>query len=134
MAIEIEGRIVEKLQPVGGVSARGNWTKQDFILEYEDGKFPTRVCINVWGEEMVKSLAGYAKGDTIKASLKLSSREYNGRWYTEIRAWKIEKTLGAQQQPQQSQQSQPQPQPQPRVEDIPSGYDEFADQADDLPF
>ena len=139
MAIEIEGRIIDKLQPVKGESARGTWIKQDFILEYEDGKLPARVCINVWGEDMVRNLESYTRGDSIKASLKLSSREYNGKWYTEIRAWRIERT-GDAPIPSPSYSSAPAPTPAPpsapapSYDDIPSGMDSFSERVDDLPF
>ena len=46
--------------------------------------------MNVWGEEKVKDLEKYQVGDKVKVAFNLSSREYNGRWYTDVRAWRIE--------------------------------------------
>ena len=93
MALELECNLVRKLEPVSGTSARGPWSKQEFIVQYQDGNFPNQVVLNVWGEDKVRDLGQYQPGDRIKASLTPSSREFNGRWYTDIRAWKIERVI-----------------------------------------
>ncbi len=90
MALELAGRIARKLNVQTGTSARGSWSKQEFIFEYQEGNFPTQVCMNVWGDEKVRDLEKYQVGDKVKVSFNLSSREYNGRWYTDVRAWRIE--------------------------------------------
>jgi hypothetical protein len=90
MAMELEGRIVRKLNVQSGTSARGAWSKQEFIFEYQEGNFPSQVCMNVWGEDKVKDLEKYQVGDKVRISFNLSSREFNGRWYTDVRAWRIE--------------------------------------------
>ena len=90
MAMELEGRIARKLGVQTGTSARGSWSKQEFVLEYQEGSFPSQVCMNVWGEDKVRELDKYQVGDKVKISFNLSSREYNGRWYTDVRAWRIE--------------------------------------------
>ena len=90
MAMELEGRIVRKLNVQTGTSARGAWAKQDFIFEYQEGNYPSQVCMNVWGDDKVKELEKYQVGDKVKISFNLSSREYNGRWYTDVRAWRID--------------------------------------------
>ena len=88
--MELEGRIARKLNVQTGTSARGTWAKQEFIFEYQEGNFPAQVCMNVWGDDKVKELDKYQVGDKVKISFNLSSREYNGRWYTDVRAWRIE--------------------------------------------
>ena len=88
--MELEGRIARKLNVQTGTSARGAWSKQEFVLEYQEGSFPTQVCMNVWGEDKVRELDKYQVGDKVKVAFNLSSREYNGRWYTDVRAWRIE--------------------------------------------
>ena len=90
MALELEGRIVRKLNVQTGTSARGAWAKQEFVFEYQEGNYPSQICMNVWGEDKVKDLEKYQIGDKVKISFNLSSREYNGRWYTDVRAWRIE--------------------------------------------
>ena len=102
MALELEGRIARKFNVQTGTSARGAWSKQEFILEYQEGNFPTQVCLNVWGDEKVRELDKYQVGDKVKVAFNLSSREYNGRWYTDVRAWRIQRDAveGAQMPPQ----------------------------------
>ena len=124
MALELEGRIARKLNIQSGATARGPWQKQEFILEYQEGNFPTQVCMNVWGEDKVKELARYQVGDKVKVSFNLSSREYNGRWYSDIRAWRIEPAGQA------SQGAPPPPSaPMPSPDDMSSPLDDT-----DLPF
>ena len=93
MALELEGKITRKLNVQTGTSARGAWAKQDFIFEYQEGNYPAQVCMNVWGEDKVKELERIKEGEKVKISFNLSSREYNGRWYTDVRAWRIEAAL-----------------------------------------
>lgn len=95
MSLEIEGKIISKLPVQSGTSARGPWQKQEFVIEYQEGNYPTQVCMNVWGEDKVKDLERFQAGTPVKVSFNLSSREYNGRWYTDIRAWRIENSNGS---------------------------------------
>ena len=90
MSLEIEGRIVRKLNVQSGTSARGAWEKQEFVVEIQEGNFPSQVCMNVWGADKVRELEKYQVGDRVKIAFNLSSREYNGRWYTDVRAWRID--------------------------------------------
>ncbi len=53
------------------------------------GKYPKKVCFNLWGEKIDQF--NVQLNDEVKVSLDVESREYNGRWYTEVRAWKVEK-------------------------------------------
>lgn len=66
MALELEGRIARKLNVQTGTSARGPWSKQEFILEYQEGNYPSQVCMNVWGEDKVRELEKYQVGDKVK--------------------------------------------------------------------
>ena len=134
MALELEGRIVRKLGVQTGTSARGAWSKQEFIFEYQEGNYPTQVCMNVWGEDKVRELDKYQVNDRVKVSFNLSSREFNGRWYTDVRAWRIE-PVGAVQAPNQYDYTQsagnysaPTGVPMPSADDMSAPAD------DDLPF
>ena len=88
-ALEIEGRIASKLPLQSGQSARGSWSRQDFVLEYQDGSFPVSVCFTAWGEDKVNELNRFQVGDKVKVSFNLRGREYNGRWYNDLRIWRI---------------------------------------------
>lgn len=130
MALELEGRITRKLTVQSGTSARGAWSKQEFIFEYQEGSYPSQVCMNVWGEDKVRELEKYQVGDKVKVSFNLSAREYNGRWYNDIRAWRIEPagTAPAVSQPQTPAPAQPVAPPPTEV----PAYTSM--DADDLPF
>lgn len=90
MAVDIKCKLVNKLQVQNGSSARGPWCKQDFIVETIE-TYPRKICMNVWGDEKVAELAGYNAGDNLSVSVNIESREFNGRWYTDVRAWRIQK-------------------------------------------
>ena len=127
MALELEGRIARKLSVQTGTSARGAWSKQEFILEYQEGNFPSQICMNVWGDDKVKELDKYQVGDKVKVSFNLSSREFNGRWYTDVRAWRIEPA--GQQAYAAAAPAAPAPAPMPSIDDMSTPLDE-----EDLPF
>ena len=132
MAMELEGRIARKLTVQTGTSARGAWSKQEFILEYQEGNFPSQVCMNVWGDDKVRDLDKYQVGDKVKVSFNLSSREFNGRWYTDVRAWRIEPAVPVQDNAPAGYQA---PVPAPAAAPMPSA-DDFSSPIsdDDLPF
>ena len=85
--MEIKGKVIEILAIQSGEGQRA-WRKQDFIIE-TPSQYPKKVCISLWGEKIED--AALKVGEEISASIDLESREYNGRWYTNVRAWKIEK-------------------------------------------
>ena len=87
--MEIEGRLEIKLAVQSGRSAKGDWAKQEFVIEDQEGNFPTKACFSVWGADKVKDLERYNVGDQIKVAFNISSREFNGKWYTDLRAWRI---------------------------------------------
>lgn len=90
MALDITGKIMRVLPEQSGKSAKtGNdWKKGSFVLETES-TFPKKVCFTVWGEltAQVKSLK---EGQHVKVSFDVESREFNDRWYTDLKAWKID--------------------------------------------
>lgn len=131
MALEVEGKIVRKLNVQSGVSQRGNWSKQEFILEYQEGSYPSQACFSVWGEDKVKDLDRFKIGDTAKVSFNISSREYNGRWYTDLRAWRIEAVSTQDQPAAATVQTPAQPAQSPAAAGTVPAED---NQEDDLPF
>lgn len=89
MSLTIQGKIITKMPSTSGTSKTGStWLKQDFVIETFD-KFPRKVMMSVMGDK-VQELAKCGIGTPITAHLNIESREYNERWYTDIRAWKIE--------------------------------------------
>ena len=84
--MEITGKITQLLQEVSGESAKGPWRKQEYILE-TDGQYPKKVCFMAWSDK-IDDFA-IKEGETLTVSIDLESREYNGRWYTDVKAWKV---------------------------------------------
>ncbi len=85
--MDIKGRITHILPLQTGEGKNGTWKKQDFVIE-TDGQYPKKVCFSIWGDKYNESFL--AVGNELNVSFDPESREYNGRWYTELRAWKIE--------------------------------------------
>lgn len=85
--MEIKGKIIQELTLQTGMGKKGQWRKQEYILETQ-GQYPKRVCIGIWGDKIDTLNLGV--GDEATVSIELESREYNGKWYTEVRAWKVE--------------------------------------------
>jgi hypothetical protein len=77
---------------VTGQGRNGEWRKQEFVIEIESGQFPKKVCLSLWGDKIDQNVP--LEGDMIKAYFDLESKEYNGRWFTDARAWRIEKNPG----------------------------------------
>ena len=89
MSLDITGKLVTKLPQQSGQGKNGAWIKQDFIVETQE-QFPKKVCISLWGEK-AKELDSIAIGETMKIGINIESREFNGKWYTDVKAWKIKK-------------------------------------------
>jgi len=89
--MEISGTVVSLLPMQSGQGKNGTWKKQEFIIE-TPGQFPKKVCISLWGDKVDENKL--SAGDKITASINIESREYNGRWYTDVRAWKIQRESG----------------------------------------
>ncbi|MDR3350448.1 MAG: DUF3127 domain-containing protein [Prevotellaceae bacterium] len=132
MALEISGKLIKKLPVASGTSANGSWSRQEIILEMP-GQFPKQVCISLWGDR-VNDAVKYVEGDILKVSFDLQSREYNGRWYTDVRAWRLEKEAAAVTPPSEPARAGNAATPPPP----PPAEDPFAatpgQQVDDLPF
>ena len=84
--MEISGKIIEILDIKSGQSANGEWRKQEYVLETE-AQYPKKVCFMAWGDKIDQF--NIQKGETVEVSIDLESREYNGRWYTDVKAWKV---------------------------------------------
>lgn len=91
MDLKLSGKVVKVLDEQSGESKNGPWKKRDFILE-TPGKYPRKVCITQWGEQIDQ--ADVKEGEEITAFIDIQSREYKGNWYTDVKAWKIEHGAG----------------------------------------
>ena len=133
MSLEIEGRVSHILPEQSGTSARGEWVRGGFVIKTE-GEYPKSICFEVLGRERIDKIRPYLReGGLVKVSFDVSSREWQGKWFTSLTAFSVfskESEIGqSQSQGQNVQQAQsPAPQPQP----APQSQKESDDS--DLPF
>ena len=127
--MEIIGKVVQLGAEIEGNSARGPWKKQELIIETIE-QYPKKICLICWNER-VNDANSFFVGQTIKAQISIESREFNGKWYTDVRAYRLDAEQPAaqptaQQPTNQAQQQQPLP---------PMNEEYFAsDNGDDLLF
>ena len=84
--MNLQGKIIQVMEEQSGESAKGPWRKQEYILETDD-QYPKQVCFIAWSEKIDEF--AIKKGEIVDVSIDLESREYNGRWYTDVKAWKV---------------------------------------------
>lgn len=122
MALQVKGKIQQILKAESGVSRAGNgWKKQEFVIETEE-QFPRKVCFTLFNDK-TSLIDGFSAGNEVEVSFNLESREYNGKWFSTINAWKIDRPSTG---------SMPDAPPEYRFEDIPPEPAE--DSSGDLPF
>ena len=127
--MELTGKIIAVMDPRGGVSARtGNtWKTQEYVLEVP-GQYPKRCLFNVFGEDRINQF-NIQNGDELTIQFDIDAREYNGRWFNDIRAYNVirgqQPVAGAQPVVAQSETTSPFP---PAQEPASDGA------SDDLPF
>lgn len=123
--MQLTAKLIQLLPLQSGTGKNGEWKKQDIIVETLD-QYPKKVCITLWGNKF--DHVSLQSGEQYTIDFDVESREFNGRWYTDVKAWKIEA--------QNKQKSAPTSSPQDEFEEIPpenpfSGANEGVD---DLPF
>ena len=129
--MEITGKIIAVLPERGGVSKTGNeWKMQEYVLETHE-QYPKKICFNVFGADKIAQFNIQA-GDEMTVSFDINAREYNGRWYNDIRAWKVDRNTapaGAPVPPAAGA-----PVPPPVADPFSAPQMNASNEADDLPF
>ena len=127
MDLRITGKVTQILEEQSGEGRNGTWRKQEFILQTE-GDYPKDVCIIQWGDNIDQF--NIQEGERLTAHIDVQSREFKGRWYTDVKAWRIERdNTGA---PQGGVGSGGEPQPAGPSANFPEASGDDFD--DDLPF
>jgi len=86
--MEITGKVIKILPLQTGTGRNGTWKKQDFIIE-TPGQIQRKICFSLWGDKIDQF--NLIEGEEAEVSFDLESREYNSKWYTDAKAWKIVK-------------------------------------------
>lgn len=89
MSMQVKGTLIQILKQESGVSKAGKeWKKQDFVIETNE-QFPKKVCFTLFGDK-ISLINGITEGSEIEVYFSLESRDFNGKWYHNINAWKVE--------------------------------------------
>ncbi len=88
--LKLQGEIITISDIQEGVSQKGNsWKKLGFLLR-TNGEYPVEVYFTVFGDEKVDNFMKYNKvGQMVDVSFNANSREYQGKYYTDLSAWKV---------------------------------------------
>lgn len=91
MDLKLKGTVDQILEEQSGTGKNGKWRKQDFILE-TGGEYPRKICITQWGDKIDQF--DVKKDEKLTVFIDIQSREYKGNWYTDVKAWKVERGDG----------------------------------------
>ncbi len=86
--MEFEGTVYKMMPVTKGTSARGDWQRQDVVFDMQEGNFTRKICVTFFNRP--DDVAKLKEGATYRVSVNIESREYNGRWYTDVRAWRLQ--------------------------------------------
>ena len=122
--MDFEGKVLEILPPVTGQSARGTWERQTVIFEQANKQYGKEIAVTFMNKG--QDVSALRVGESYTVSFDIESRKYNERWYTDVRAWRVQAL---------------QPQAQPPMQDMPPfaeepqpPYSAGAGVVDDMPF
>jgi len=85
--MQLTAKLIQLLPLQSGTGKNGQWKKQDIIVETE-ATYPKKICVSIWGDKIDASQL--QPGNLLRIDFDVESREFNGRWYTDVKAWKIE--------------------------------------------
>ena len=88
MANEIIGKLQLLLPSQTGTGKNGQWVKQDFVIETIE-QYPKKVCFSAWNDK-ASVVSNLKVGVQVSVAFNPESREFNGKWYTDLRVWKID--------------------------------------------
>lgn len=131
--MDIVGKIERIFPAQSGVGKTGNnWKKQEFLIVIP-GQFEKRAVFNTWGDRI--DLQQFAEGEEVRVHFDIESREFNGKYYTDLRAWRIDKMGASNASPQgASQDYYNQSVPASNYNNIPASSESAIVPDDDLPF
>jgi len=84
--MQLTAKLIQLLPLQTGTGKNGEWKKQDIIVE-TDSQYSKKICISIWGDKI--NLEQLQIGNIFNIDFDIESREYNGKWYTDVKAWKL---------------------------------------------
>lgn len=85
--MELQGKVIAAVEQRKGVSARGEWVSQDFVIETQDN-YPRKMMFTVFGADRLQRFQ-IQVGQLVNVSFDINAREWNGRWFNDIRAFDV---------------------------------------------
>lgn len=123
--MEFEGKVLEILPPTSGQSARGTWERQVVVFEQPNKQYGKELAVTFMNK--AQDVASLRIGETYIVSFDIESRKYQDRWYTDVRAWRVQST-------QQNAQQPPMHDLPPILDEAPMASSSAAGVIDDMPF
>ncbi len=123
--MDFEGKVLEILPPVSGQSARGTWERQTVVFEQPNKQYGKELAVTFMNKG--QEVANLRVGESYIVSFDIESRNYQGRWYTDVRAWRVQPVQAAQA-------AAPATNMPPFVEEPQPSYAAGAGVVDDMPF
>lgn len=101
MQVEITGKIVNVLPTQSGQGKNGEWVKNSFVIEWQDNGYKQLLCLEVNGADKFEKMKNAVKvGYDVLCKFSVSSREWNGKYFTSCQCFYCTNVGG--QQTQQS--------------------------------
>ena len=122
--MEFVGKVLEILPATSGQSARGTWERQIVVFEQANKQFGKEIAVTFMNK--AQDVAMLRVGESYTVSFDIESRKYMDKWYTDVRAWRV--------QPQQPQAQPPMHDMPPFMEEPQPSYSAGAGVVDDIPF
>jgi hypothetical protein len=86
--MDVQGRLVAVLPSITGQGQKGTWKKQEFIVETME-QYPKKICFEAWNDDC-RQLDDLQQGNVLKVNFNVESREFESKWYTQCKCWKIQ--------------------------------------------
>ena len=86
--MELQGKVIAALPERSGTSARGDWKSQEFVIEYQEGQYPRHLVFTVFGADRLQRF-NIQVGQNVLVAFDIDAHEWNGRWFTDIRAFDV---------------------------------------------
>ena len=84
--MEVSGKIIAVLPVVTGTGAKGEWKKQTAVLETAD-QYPKKVAFDMFNDKIQQ----FKVGEEVTVHINIDAREWQGKWFNSVTAWKVEK-------------------------------------------
>lgn len=65
---------------------------KEYVIEEVEGQYPKKMCFEIYGTDRIQKF-NLQLGDLVEICFNVDAREYQGRWFNSIRAWKVNKLV-----------------------------------------